>query len=143
MAQFPISSGKEKQLIERMHALGVREQDIDEQFVRSSGAGGQNVNKVSSCVVVNIGPRGFASSARKSAPRGSIVSWLEDFYWTRSRRKSPEPPVKKRRGSARSAARKESAHAAPSFAYSRISDIKARKNPGAPPSGRIIPTSDL
>jgi len=56
MALFPISSGKEKQLLERMQALGVREQDIDEQFIRSSGAGGQNVNKVSSCVVLHHRP---------------------------------------------------------------------------------------
>lgn len=56
MVLFPISSGKEKQLLERMQALGVREQDIDEQFVRSSGAGGQNVNKVSSCVLLHHRP---------------------------------------------------------------------------------------
>ena len=53
-----ISSDKEKQLAERMIALGVREADIDEQFVRSSGAGGQNVNKVSSCVVLHHRPTG-------------------------------------------------------------------------------------
>ena len=35
-----------------MQTLGIREQDLEEQFVRSSGAGGQNVNKVSSCVVL-------------------------------------------------------------------------------------------
>lgn len=56
MPLFPISSGKEKQLLDRMQALGVREQDIDEQFVRSSGAGGQNVNKVSSCVLLHHRP---------------------------------------------------------------------------------------
>jgi protein subunit release factor B len=56
MASFPVSSDKERQLSERMQALGVREQDLDERFVRSSGAGGQNVNKVSSCVVLHHRP---------------------------------------------------------------------------------------
>lgn len=53
-----ISVDKEKQLAQRMIALGVREADIDEQFVRSSGAGGQNVNKVSSCVLLHHRPSG-------------------------------------------------------------------------------------
>jgi protein subunit release factor B len=56
MALFPVSSHKEKLLLERMRAMGIREQDIDEQFIRSSGAGGQNVNKVSSCVVLHHRP---------------------------------------------------------------------------------------
>lgn len=54
-----VSADKERQLAERMLALGVREADIDEQFVRSSGAGGQNVNKVSSCVVLHHRPSGI------------------------------------------------------------------------------------
>ena len=65
MALFPISSGKEKQLLEHMQALGVREQDIDEQFVRSSGAGGQNVNKVSSCVLLHHRPTGTRVRCQK------------------------------------------------------------------------------
>ena len=70
MAHFPISSGKEKQLLERMQALGVREQDIDEQFVRSSGAGGQNVNKVSSCVVLHHIPSGIRVRCQKERSQG-------------------------------------------------------------------------
>ena len=33
-----------------MQALGISESDIEESFIRSGGAGGQHVNKTSSCV---------------------------------------------------------------------------------------------
>ena len=59
MALNIVSPGKEKSLLERMQTLGVREQDIEEQFVRSSGAGGQKVNKTSSCVVLHHRPTGL------------------------------------------------------------------------------------
>jgi protein subunit release factor B len=59
MALNVVSPDKEKLLRERMQTLGVREQDIEEQFVRSSGAGGQKVNKTSSCVVLHHRPTGL------------------------------------------------------------------------------------
>src|SRR5947199_6218223 len=48
---FPVSPEKQHALAARMRALGVREDELEEHFVRSVGKGGQNVNKVSTCVV--------------------------------------------------------------------------------------------
>ena len=50
MISFRVSKEKSKWLQERMEALGIYEKDIEEKFVRSSGSGGQKVNKTSTCV---------------------------------------------------------------------------------------------
>src|SRR4029078_324535 len=70
MARFPVSTEKERQLVERMAALDVREEDIEEQFVRSSGAGGQNVNKVASCVLLHHRPSGIRVRCQKERAQG-------------------------------------------------------------------------
>ena len=49
-----------KNLEIRLGRLHVREQDLTEQFVRSGGHGGQNVNKVSSCVILTHIPSGVS-----------------------------------------------------------------------------------
>ena len=50
MNKFPVSEEKNRWLKERMEVLGIDEKDIEEKFVRSSGRGGQKVNKTSTCV---------------------------------------------------------------------------------------------
>jgi protein subunit release factor B len=43
-----------------MERLGVKEDDLKETFVRSSGSGGQKVNKTSSCVFLLHVPTGLS-----------------------------------------------------------------------------------
>ncbi|MDD5408487.1 MAG: peptide chain release factor-like protein [Candidatus Omnitrophica bacterium] len=46
-------------LEKKMLALRVREEDIIESFIRSSGPGGQNVNKTATCVYLKHLPTGL------------------------------------------------------------------------------------
>lgn len=50
---------KNQTLETRMALLGVREEDIVESFIRSSGPGGQNVNKTATCVYLKHLPTGL------------------------------------------------------------------------------------
>jgi protein subunit release factor B len=49
-----------RNLSDRLRRLGIAESDLVEQFVRSGGKGGQNVNKVSTCVLLTHRPSGIS-----------------------------------------------------------------------------------
>jgi peptide chain release factor len=56
---FSVTHEKEKMLHDKMEALGIKETDIIERFVRSQGHGGQKVNKTSTCVYLKHIPTGI------------------------------------------------------------------------------------
>jgi len=56
MIDFGVTEQKAGILAKRMEALGLREQDLKESFIRSTGPGGQHVNKASTCVVLTHVP---------------------------------------------------------------------------------------
>ena len=70
MSIFSVSPEKESQLVQRMAVLGVREAEIEESFVRSGGHGGQNVNKVSTCVMLLHRPTGVSVKCQETRQQG-------------------------------------------------------------------------
>ena len=56
---FSVSPEKNDELVRRMAALDIREADLVENFIKGSGAGGQKVNKTSSCVYLLHKPSGI------------------------------------------------------------------------------------
>ena len=70
MKAFPVGTDKETQLAQRMTALGVREADIEETFVRSGGHGGQNVNKTATCVMLLHRPSGLQVKCQATRQQG-------------------------------------------------------------------------
>jgi len=64
-------SPKEEKLKARLRRLGVSENDFQESFLRSSGKGGQNVNKVSTCVYLYHAPTGLSVKCQEERQQGA------------------------------------------------------------------------
>lgn len=67
---FGLTPEKQAHLAQRMAALGVREEDCLETFVRSGGHGGQNVNKTSTCVLLLHRPTGLQVKCQATRQQG-------------------------------------------------------------------------
>ena len=77
MAEFPDIVGAP--LRARFVFLRVRPEDVDERFVRGTGAGGQKINKTSSTVWLRHGPTGteVRCQRERSQTVNRLLAWTE------------------------------------------------------------------
>ena len=67
---MPLGSEKGRAVVARLRALGILDEDLEETFVHSGGKGGQNVNKVATCVVLVHRPTGLAVKCQRERTQG-------------------------------------------------------------------------
>lgn len=75
MGKFGVSPQKEAELERRMATCGLLESDLDENFIRSGGPGGQHVNKSATCVQLTHRPTGIEVKMQKARSQA-----LNRFY---------------------------------------------------------------
>ncbi len=77
MAEFP--DIVEASLRARFVSLGIRPADVDERFVRGTGAGGQKINKTSSTVWLQHRPSGVEVRCQRERSQSvnRLLAWTE------------------------------------------------------------------
>ena len=70
MGRFPVTEAKERALAKRLESLGIKEEELDEKFIRSGGHGGQNVNKNATCVHLKHKSSGLEVKCQKTRTQG-------------------------------------------------------------------------
>jgi len=66
MLDFGVRPEKQRALEEKMRRFGIKEEDLIEKFIRSSGPGGQKANKTATCVYLKHVPTGFEVKMQKA-----------------------------------------------------------------------------
>lgn len=105
MTTFAVSEEKNRWLKEKMESLGIREADIEEKFVRSSGKGGQKVNKTATCVYLKHIPTGIeikcmkdrSQSINRFLARRELIQKIEKMLGIASGKDSKQEKIKKQK----------------------------------------------
>ncbi len=66
---MPVTQKKLDELAGRMRALGLREHELEEKFVRGGGKGGQKVNKTNNCVCLTHAASGIVVRCHRERER--------------------------------------------------------------------------
>jgi protein subunit release factor B len=131
----PVTIQSVKDALERrMKRLGVREADLSESFARSSGPGGQNVNKVSTAVTLVHAPTGIAVTVQDSRSqswnrrlaRERLLDEIEKRRREKAQARRAEAALQRRRNSPRPRGVKE-----------RMLDSKKRRGNTKKMRGRV------
>ena len=67
---FGITQKKQQALVVRMASVGLEEGDLDEKFIRSSGPGGQHINKTATCAYLKHIPTGIEVKSQTARSQG-------------------------------------------------------------------------
>ncbi|MDR3071538.1 MAG: peptide chain release factor-like protein [Endomicrobium sp.] len=70
MIDLVVNTKKRKELNEQFEKYGIKESDIEEKFIYSSGNGGQNVNKVATAVYLKHLSTGIKIKCSKGRTQG-------------------------------------------------------------------------
>ena len=63
--------GMDPAILLRMRKVGLLEKDLEESFIRAGGHGGQNVNKVATCVVLRHRPSRLTVRCEETRTQGA------------------------------------------------------------------------